>query len=316
MPSTSSLLSNYETCDRKGHWSRSWEPTKLRPTDMVTECLRQALTATEGQPWGDYAGSAMLQLAQDRGMDVDTPRLYPSVMHHAAIADLMVTAIRKPDETPWQFCPPLPNWTSGCFISPDGKFLRRVVVVSSWSDERHTAECRAWASLGEIAHYELPMQQLVLDQRSLGFDTGGVAVHQETNGPSRGKYRDLGVAVASFFRKKNRMTQSETFNDKWEKIYREDHDEISRETWLEAMLKDDVLREVCFREDIPVPPSPHLLRIRQMADKKLDRLYALKEVPEANLSGCDWPVACPYRKLCHVLPEKEPEEKYGFFSIA
>lgn len=303
--STAALLHHYETCDRKGHWSRFWTQTKLRPTDMVTECLRQSLTATEGA-WGDLAGSAMLQLAQDRGMDTDTPRLYPSVMHHAAISDLMVTAIRKPDEIPWAIPSALPNWTSGCFISPDGNYLRRIVVASNWSDERHSSECRSWETLGEIAHYELPMQMIVL-----------------VIGQMRDGLRPSSPWASGFqhptnhqlrFRKKSR-SQSEVFSEKWEKIYREDHDEITREDWLEAMLKDDVLREVCFREDIPIPPTPHLQRVRDMASKKLERLYALKETPEANLSGCDFPIPCCFRRICHTLPEREPDERYGFIQI-
>jgi hypothetical protein len=81
------------------------------------------------------------------------------------------------------------------------------------------------------------------------------------------------------------------------------------------MLRDDVLYEVCFREDIPVPPLAHLQRARQMAAVKLDRLYGLKDVPEANFSSCDFPIPCPFRKVCHVLPEQRPAEKYGFIRI-
>src|ERR1700681_3689971 len=101
---TPELLSNFETCDRKGYFSRSWEPQKLIVTRMMAEAIRLALTATEQQDWGSLAGSAMLQLAADRGLDESrdqTHKVYDSVMHHAHIADLVTTLLRKPGDSPW-----------------------------------------------------------------------------------------------------------------------------------------------------------------------------------------------------------------------
>lgn len=306
--STADLLTASETCQRKGFFSRSWTSTKIRPTEMTLAGIKAALVATEAPDgaFGNVAGTEIMQLAQDRGMETDSPRLYDAVLHHASIADLISTVIRKPNDPPWQLAPAIKGWNPDCFISPDGNYLRRVLVVSNWSDERHSSEFRSWHTLGNIAHLKLPMQLVVciIGQMRDGLRPSSPwasGFQHPTNHQLR-------------FRKKSR-SQSEVFSEKWEKIYREDHDEITREDWLEAMLKDDVLREVCFREDIPIPPTPHLQRVRDMASKKLERLYALKETPEANLSGCDWPVACPFRRLCHTLPEKEPEEKYGFIAL-
>jgi len=160
--------------------------------------------------------------------------------------------------------------------------------------------------LGEIAHYNLPMSLIVC------------VIGQERDGLRSGPFTVGFLHPANHglrFRKKSRST-SEVFNDKWERIHREDHAEISRETWLNAMLKDDVLREVLFREDIAIPATPHLLRIREMASRKLERLYALKEKPEANLSSCDWPVPCVFRGCCHVIPEREPNQNNGFINLS
>jgi hypothetical protein len=120
------------------------------------------------------------------------------------------------------------------------------------------------------------------------------------------------------FRKRQKGFRSEgnAFSDKWEKIWREDHAEISRETWLQTMLKDDILRDVCFKVDIPVPAAEQCKRIRDMAKRKMDRLAKMTEKPEANLSSCDWPIPCQFRRLCHVLPEREPSEKTGYLNIA
>jgi hypothetical protein len=272
---------------------------------MVSEALRTALTAPSGD-YGEIAGSAVMQLAEDRGLDTESHKLYPSVIHHACMADLIATVVRKPSDPAWLIPDPVQNWTSECFLSPDGQTLRRIMLASSWSDSRHYAECRSWRTLGEVAHYELPMSMIV------------AVIGPERDGLRRGAWTQGFLHPQNHtlrFRKKSRSV-SEVFNDKWEHVYREDHAEISRETWLNAMLKDDVLGEVLFRVDIPIPPSPHLLRIRQMASRKLERLYALKEKPEANLSSCEWPVKCPFLRMCHTLPEVDPAEKYGFIRVA
>jgi hypothetical protein len=307
---TPELLSNFETCDRKGYFSRSWEPQKLNSTRMMAEAIRIALGAAGEQDWGTLAGSAMLQLAQDRGLETDTHNgIYDAVVHHACIADLVVTCIRKPGDPPWLTPEPVENWTSGCYVSASGDTLRRVVLVTHWSDERHASECRSWYTLGEQAMYELPMQMIVI---VIGQQRDG----KRSSSPWASGF--LHPANSDLRFRKRRMGSKLPFNvfsDRWTKIYREDHDEISRKKWLDAMLRDGVMQDVCFREDIPIPPTPHLLRVQRMAQEKLSRIYAMRRTPEANLSGCDWPVPCPFRKCCYTLPEVEPEEKYGFIRI-
>ena len=291
--STAQLLTDYEQCPRRGYLALSWEQNKLNSTRMVTEALRQALTATEGQQWGELAGSAMLQLAQDRGLETTTHKIYDSVAHHACLADLLATVLRKPNDQPWISPEPVQSWTGGCYLSPDGSTLRRLVIVSNWTEERHYSECRSWFTLGEQAAYNLPMQLIWL---VIGQQRDGLRSSPWTTGYLHPLNRELR------FRKRSKGSRA--------------HAEISRETWLEAMLRDDVLNEVCFREDVPLPLDVHLQRVRDMAKRKLERLHALTEKPEANLSGCEWPVPCSFRKCCHVLPEVDPAEKYGFIPIS
>jgi hypothetical protein len=300
------LLSNLETCPRKGFYSRSYEALRLPVKEMVTQAIRIALTAPNEQerPFGEVAGDTVIQLASDRGVDTDLHKTYPTVIHHAALSDLLVSTIRKPNDPPWLLPPPSKCWTSDCYLSPDESTLRRIVLVSYWSDERHYAECRNWYSLGEMAQYELPMQLVVF---VIGQQRNGKRLSPWTQGFLHPMNKQLR------FRKKSRST-SEVFNDKWEKIYREDHDEISRETWLESMLRDDVLAEVCFRVDIPLPDRLHLLRIRQTTERKLSALHAMKEKPDIQYSTCDRP-PCAFKRCCHVLPETEPSEKNGFVHI-
>jgi hypothetical protein len=306
------LLTSLELCPRKAHYSRSYEPWKLQPVEMVRRCLRVALCApvAKERPFGEVAGDEMMQLASDRGVDIDTEnhrinRVYDTVLNHAALSDILVSAIRKPADKPWLVPSNLRHWQSACYLSPDGNTLRRIVLVSHWSDERRDSEARSWFSQGEMAHYNLPMQMVVL---LIGQMRSGLR-----RGPwCRGFLHPRNKVLR--FRKKSRST-SETFNDKWEEIKREDHDEISREKWLESMLRDDVLPEVCFRVDLPVPGEVLRQRILQMTLRKLERLDQMTEKPEANLSSCDWPTPCPFLRCCHSIPEREPSEKNGFVPL-
>ncbi len=305
--SSPALLTDFETCPRKGYFGLSWASQKLSAKEMVTLGLRAALTATEpiDGAFGEVAGAEVLQLAEDRGLATEEYDIYSQVMHNAALSDILVSSLRKPTDEPWLIPPTVQGWISDCLMSPDGDYLRRLVLVQHWTDARHYSECRNWFTQGEIAHYRLPMQLIVL---VIGQERKARRLSPWTQGFLHPANRQLR------FRKKSRST-TEVFNDAWEKIYREDHAEISRETWLNAMLKDDVLPEVCFKVDVPVPETPQLQRIRVMAARKMERLQKMFEKPEANLSSCDWPTPCVFRKLCHRIPEWEPSERNGFIQI-
>ena len=296
--SSAQLLSAFESCARRGHWSVQWASQRLSPAQMVSEAIREALTATE-PPYGEIAGSAILQLAEDRGIETNTHRIYDSVQNHAALADILVSAIRKPEDKPWLIPEPSANWSSSCFLSPDSSTLRRIVIASHWSDDRKLSECSGWFTAGEIAHYELPMQLVVL---IIGQMKDGLRRGPWSTGMLHPRNKKLR------FRKKSRET-TEVFNDRWIKIMREDHAEISRETWLESMLADGVLQEVCFRIDIPVPESTQLRRIRDLAQRQWDRLASIRQTPEPQLSTCHFPIPCPFLRVC---PDREPSEKTGY----
>lgn len=321
------LLTDLETCPRKGYLGRTWERNKLSSKDMLSQGIRAGLVAPvssgeQGSSFGEVSGSEILQLAADRGLDTDQRDVYASVIHLAALSDILVSAIRKPNDPEWlqtptsHFSPSnegakeevVQNWTSGCFVSPDGLNLRRVALVSHWNDSRHYAECKNWATLGPIVHHNLPLQIVVL---VIGQYKGGKYHSPWTQGflhPANHQLR---------FRKRSagfRQTGN-VFNDKWTKIWREDHDEIKRETWLQSMLTDDILRDVCFKVDVPVPEEPMCQKIRDMAARKLERLAAMKEIPEPQLSGCEWPMPCPFRFGCHSIPERLPSLKNGFVRV-
>jgi hypothetical protein len=303
------LLTNYETCDLKGYWSRDWRRPRLTSNEFLIRAMTAGLTEREREDFGNVAGETVMDLAVNPGLETPASKnLHESVIHHAALADTLTTAVRAKGSPPWS--PPTPSklgghlWHSGAFLDPSGDHLRRIALVSSWSDERHYSELRSWYSLGEVAAYRVPMKVVVLN------------VGQHRDGRRHGPFTKGFLHPQNFklrFRKKQKVTH-ETFSDRWEKVWREDRGEISTEEWLEAMLGDDILRDVCFVIDLPTPSPPHHLRIGDMAARKLDRLMTMTKRPEASMSVCDRP-ACSFKGCCWSEQQYEPGTKTGFVPV-
>lgn len=307
---TADLLTHFETCDRKGYRSQRWERRRLDATTILRRAITAGVTEKDREDFGEAAGEAVMELASDPGMEMPASRhLYESVVHHAALSDVLTSAVRKPKSPAWNIPPPTTfagaPWTSSAFLAPTGDMLRRVVLATSWNDERHYAEVRSWHAQGEMAAYKLPMQLVVL---VLGQHRDGKRSGPWTKGflhPQNHKLR---------FRKKSKAT-FETFSDKWESVWREDRGEIDTRQWLQAMLEDDILGDVCFTVDIPLLPNILLPEnIESIAARKLERLAGTTELPEKSMSVCDRP-PCPFKGCCWSEVEYEPSEKAGFVAI-
>lgn len=304
--STADLLTNLECCSRKGYYSRDWEPNRLTGVEMVQMALRAAFLS-DREDYNELAGETVMELGSDRGMNTNSHQVYGSCQHHAVLSDLLSTAIRG-KQAPWGAPETLDGetyqWESGALLDPSGAFLRRVILASSWSEERHFAEVNSWRSIGEVAHYGLPMQQVVA---VLGPHRDGKRHSPFTKGlihPRSGKLR---------FRKKSQSTSTD-FKDSWDRIWREDRAEITNHEWLSAMESDDVLKEHLFTVEIPVPSASDIGRIRDMAARKLERLREMTSEPEPNLSTCYLP-QCPFVICCHQK-QQSPSAKLGFLGIA
>ena len=266
-----------------------------------------AKAAPDGVSWGQMAGETVLEFATTPGLDVEGQYVYASAMNHACLADLLVSTVRKPQDLPWLVPENLKGWTSSCMMSPTGDKLRRVVIVSGWSEERHISECRSWYTLGEMAFYDLPMQLVVL------------VVGQQRNGRRHSHWtkalkHTIGHTHIRFRRRVGNTSGG--FKDSWTEIWREDHEEISRELWLNAMLKDDVMRDLCFHVEMPPLPKYQRQYFQDLAARRMEVILGLKEKPPLQLSTCDWPIPCPFLKVCHSIPEKEPSVSQGFVEIS
>jgi hypothetical protein len=113
------------------------------------------------------------------------------------------------------------------------------------------------------------------------------------------------------FRRRNNA--EEGFKATWLPVWREDHDEITVHAWLQAMLEDGVLQDVCFNVDIPVPSKSAQEKIRDLVVRKLDTMAAITTLPDMQLVGCDWPRPCMFRTPCHG--GADPNGRFGFVQI-
>jgi hypothetical protein len=298
------LLSSYEHCNRKGWWSTQWERHKISDVELLQRAIRAGLMS-DRKDFNIAAGEEGMALGAEPGLETGQYNVFDQVVHLCCLADIICAALRGPKDTPWVLPAPvgLPEgqtWHSGAFLSPDGLKLRRIALVSAWGDDRHYAEARSWQSLGEVAAYNLPMQQAVI---ILGPSKDGKRHGHLSKGiqhPANKKLR---------FRK--RVKTAEPFKQTWVGIWRENHDEISTQEWLAAMREDGVLQDVCFSVEIPVLGKPARDKIRDLAARKLEEIYSLKRTPDPQLTGCSWPVKCSFLNPCHA-GEKEPNGRYGF----
>ena len=302
---TEEVLELFERCARAEFWARDWEPFRWKDVRFIQEALRRSLTS-QRVDHGEMAGEEIIGLTRDIEIDIKSPNQYDSAIHLASLADILSCAIRRPEEGPWRVPEPVDvgkyRWRSGALLAPSKAELRRIVLASSWSDERHYRECRSWKSMGPVCAYGLPMKIAVC---VLGSKRDGKRHSHWTKGFAHPLNRHIR------FRKKHKV--AEGFKDSWRQVWREDDDKFSTEQWLQSMLNDGVLEDVCFSVDLPVPDPPMRQKILDLAVRKLDRVEKTTELPDFQLTNCDWP-PCAFRGHCHK--GEPPSGRFGLVHVS
>jgi hypothetical protein len=301
MQDTAHLIETFESCDRKTFLAQRWEKNKIPAGRMLEAGIRAGLTY-DGADFGEEAGSVVYELGATRGIDSDLYDQHSEVVHVAAMADIVSVAARKKGDKPWKSPDPLEDWDPSCFISSDGLHLRRIVCVPNWSEERQNSITRSWATLGPVAFYDLPMQI-------------GVVI---TGNRRDGKYHSFWNHALQHpqnrklrFRKKNDISKG--FKDTWLECWRPDHDEIGTRDWLDAMIGDDVLRDLFFKIDVPRMEEISRRRVMDIARRKLERIRNIKTMPDENYTGCSFPTRCQFLGCCNR--GEMPNGRFGFVPL-
>jgi hypothetical protein len=308
MYETDELLSQIETCERAAYWSLDWERARITPNQLLQAGIREGLLS-ERRDFGQAGGEKIIEIAANRELTTDYPDVYAQVIHTAALADILCHALRKAVDEPWKIPEhvTLPSgrvWRSSSLLSPSGASLRRIILVSNWSRDKHYSFCRAWETIGSVCAYASPMQLAVC---VLGHVRDG----KRYGYFSRGYRHPINKGLR--FRKKNDVSTG--FKSTWQAIFREDYDNISTAEWLQGMYTDGVLEDSCFSVTVEVPQESARKHVLDVAARKLDRIEKTTSTPDENYTGCFWPSRCQFIGPCHA-GEKEPNGRYGFFPIS
>src|SRR5208282_3929697 len=162
MHGTDEILTSLEQCQRKAFWALDWKRARIDFHQLLREGIIEGLTS-EREDFGQSAGEKIMEVSTSREIYSDQHDIYSLVIHTASLSDVLCHALRKPQEGPWKIPEPtsLPNgleWVPSVFLAPSGSSLRRVVLVSNWSKDKHYSFCRDWSTIGNVCTFGIPMQ--------------------------------------------------------------------------------------------------------------------------------------------------------------
>lgn len=302
---TASLLTSFEKCQRAGFWDRSWQRHRLTTSEALHAAVRAGLLS-DREDFGESAGESFIEMARDRGLEgLKGHQVYPSAIHHACLADILVSATRKPGDEPWVVPEPITNWTPSCLMDRDGSRLRQFLAVSYWNEDRQRAAIQSWSAIGEVCTYNMPMQLVVA---VIGNMREGRRSSPWTRGYLHPSHKGLR------FRRRGKNA-ADGFNERWLHIWREDHDEITRDLWIQRMAEDSILQEQMFVVDVEVPEQTSRHSILQTSEHQLEALQSASQLPGKALSVCNDPIRpCEFRCCCWSQPESLPSDG-GFDSV-
>ncbi len=306
MRPSAELLNMVESCKRKGTWGRDWVKWKISDTEMIQRSIRAGLLS-ERPDFDVVAGEETMTLSAEPGLESKEFNLYDQCVNLAALSEILTHATRKATEKPWLVPEDvsLGNgtiWRSSALLDPSGTHLRRLALVSSWNNDRQLSETRGWQALGEVCVYSLPMQLVIA---VIGSSRNG-----KRSSPWTRAFRHPVNKGIRFRRKGN---PKEGFKSSWQEIWREDYSDISTDSWYSQMIKDGIIQDYLFKLDIQIPEREARKKIVDLAERQLENLYRMKELPPQQFSTCDWPIPCLFRNNCHS--GVEPSGRYGFVRI-
>ena len=293
------LIADLESCQRRGYYSRDYFPRRLHPTELTRQAIYSALTS-EREDVGEFAGEEVIRLCGDVGLDVkDSDYVYDIGAHHACIADIVATWARYELGANLERLEPQTignlSWTPNCLRN--GSRLLRLGLVDHFADERSLSESRSWFSVGEVAVFDLPMDIYLV---SLGASRGGKRHSAWTKGLLHPRNRKL--------RFKKQIQKIQGFKESWLPIWREDHAEISRETWLNTMQEDGALQDLVMTVKVEPFAKEKREEILGYIQRKAETLAGLRHLPDPNYSACDWPRPCFFRTVCFAPFRITPAE--------
>src|ERR1700677_4040475 len=103
---TDELISQAEICERSAFWALDWKRAKITFQQLLELGVKEGLT-TPRSDHGEAAGEAVIGLAAEREIFTKELNVYDLCIHNASLADILSSAIRRPQEPPWLVPEPL-----------------------------------------------------------------------------------------------------------------------------------------------------------------------------------------------------------------
>lgn len=304
------LIAGYDSCERRGFFEREWQSERLHPTAILYKAVEAALSQSEREDVGELAGENVVQLCADRGLDLEGDHrfdLYNIGTHHACLADVISAYLRTRQGAFWhapENNDAFPDWVPRCFTTARETVLERLVLVDHWTDDRKAAEIHSWRTIAEMCVYEMPMTLQVI---VLGASRRGKRHSAWTKGLLHPRNRALRFA--------RKQEKKQGFVGNWHQVWREDHDQISRETWISAMESDRVIEDLAFQVPVKLPHLSKIRQVREVIRRKGEAIRKLSKMPDPCYSACDGFVPCPFQRCCFGDQETLPADTGGYVRI-
>lgn len=265
----------HDRCPRFHAHNSRYAPFRVSFHFALNEALNIALAARDPI----LASERVLALAANPGIDAKSHNLYPSIVHHSRLAELLATYVLSVESSTHL---PIPTkwgtFTPQSFLLPDGR-LRRIILTDRWTPEREQMERFSWRTVADTSITNRPM---VITAILIGSLRDGFRPSQWTQGFLHPQNGNLRIAK-----------RNGEFSESWKKVYREQSG-LSTMEWLKIMQDDGAFDDSVFSVTEGVPPNRAeiLAQMEQMAKE-----MTLPN-PRQTRSACYRFTPCPFLPVC------------------
>jgi hypothetical protein len=227
----------HDTCQCFHTYTARYEPLRVSLNYALNESISAAFEANNPA----YASDKVMALAASPGIEIESKNLYPSVVHHNRLAELLATYLLSVGEvtTPAPITCKWGEYQPKSFLTPDGR-LRRVILCDRWNTDREHLERMSWRTVADSAITNRPM---LLNVLIIGGVRDGFRPSVWTKGYEHPENKTIRV-----------QRREGLFGDTWKPVYREQTD-LKPIEWLKIMQQDGAFEGRVFSFTVDVPSN-------------------------------------------------------------
>jgi len=302
---SSELLDRWDRCERRFAFSQQYEPKTISPLGVIYAALEDALVSSEPE---QTAKDTTMRIAASKELILSDINKFTTVRHLESLAGIIAVALRGRfgEMTPVGEidCEDF-HWQSALFRAENGA-LHRIELISHFDDDRLRACAHSWRVIGELAALRQP---ITLTMVVIGAQRGGRRHSPWSKGLLHPVNKALRFAPRNY--KKN------GFSESWTQVWREQKGEISTETWLEQMRKDEVLKDLIISRAVAYKPADHrMLSARAEMIAIREKMKSASEAAPMRRSSCDEWGGCPFQPVCYSPTGQGAAEFPQLYSIS